>query len=66
MDILERIRFSHAEIDETGKTFMENARIKALAGAKHSGMICLERIPLEVDSLMELQGEFPPLFRDGA
>ncbi len=40
------------EIDETGKTFMENARIKALAGAKHSGIICLgEDSGLEVDKL---------------
>jgi XTP/dITP diphosphohydrolase len=40
------------EIDETGKTFMENARIKALAGARHSGMICLgEDSGLEVDKL---------------
>jgi len=29
------------EVDETGATFEENARLKALSGTKHSGAICI-------------------------
>ena len=40
------------DIRETGKTFMENARIKALEGARFSEMLCLgEDSGLEVDWL---------------
>lgn len=40
------------EIEETGSTFAENARIKALAGTRYSELICLgEDSGLEVDKL---------------
>lgn len=40
------------EVEETGSTFLENARIKALFGAKHTGMLCIgEDSGLEVDAL---------------
>ena len=40
------------EIEETGETFMENAAIKAIAGARYSGRICIgEDSGIEVDKL---------------
>lgn len=40
------------DVEETGKTFMDNAIIKAISGAKHSGRICIgEDSGLEVDVL---------------
>jgi len=43
---------SFPEIEETGETFMENAAIKAVFGARHSGRICIgEDSGIEVDVL---------------
>jgi XTP/dITP diphosphohydrolase len=51
-EFLSAANLAMPEIEETGKTFMENARLKALAGARCSGMICLgEDSGLEVDKL---------------
>jgi len=45
------------EVEETGKTFLENARIKAVSSAEHTGMICLgEDSGLEVDALSGAPG----------
>lgn len=45
------------DVDETGLTFAENARIKALAAAKQSGRVCLgEDSGLQVDRLSGAPG----------
>lgn len=45
------------DVEERGETFMENAAIKAIAGAKYSGRICIgEDSGLEVDVLGGMPG----------
>lgn len=49
---LSAIELGMPEIEETGKTFMENARIKAMEGTRFSGRLCIgEDSGLQVDKL---------------